>query len=188
MRKTRDRASRHSLNFETGWVALPDPNPNFSKSWDCHPDLDLDPTRPDFCRDIIPSRYLAHSPIYLWPLDYKSCHGLHGLNGASDTKGRERANLIGAFDWWVERLDLVLLLRLGRIWCQWQWVWDRFEELLIPPKHCSRVQLDMVTCGSYINCNNFTLVGPVMWDSFLDTHSSPAYNFWRVCVGFWVHL
>ena len=60
-----------------------------------------------------------------------------------------QANLIGAFDWWVERLDLVLLLRLGRIWCQWLWVWVRFEELLIPPKHCSRVQPDIVTCVSY---------------------------------------
>ena len=41
-------------------IGLPDPDPDLSKNWD----LDLDPTRPDFCQDIIPleiSRpYLVH--------------------------------------------------------------------------------------------------------------------------------
>ena len=30
------------------------PNPDLSKNWGGLPDLDLDPTRPDFCQDIIP--------------------------------------------------------------------------------------------------------------------------------------
>ena len=56
LRKTQDRVSRHDPNFGTGRVALPDPDPHLSKSRDGHPDLnlDLDPTRPDFCRDIFP--------------------------------------------------------------------------------------------------------------------------------------
>ena len=37
-----------------GRVALPDPNLDLSKSWNGHPDLDLDPTRPNFCRDTTP--------------------------------------------------------------------------------------------------------------------------------------
>ena len=44
---------------------LPDPDPDLSKNWGGLPDLDLDPTRPNFCRDIIPleiSRpYLVHT-------------------------------------------------------------------------------------------------------------------------------
>ena len=46
--------SRHGPNFGTGRVALPDPDPDLSKSWDGHSDLYLDPTRPNFCQDIIP--------------------------------------------------------------------------------------------------------------------------------------
>ena len=35
-------------------IGLPDPDPNLSKNQGGLPNLDLDPTRPDFCRDIIP--------------------------------------------------------------------------------------------------------------------------------------
>ena len=37
-----------------------------SKSRDIHPDLDLDPTWPDFCRDTYPSRNLAHPCSAIW--------------------------------------------------------------------------------------------------------------------------
>ena len=43
-----DGQSQHSPNFGTGRVALPDPDPDLSKSRDGHPNLDFDPTRPDF--------------------------------------------------------------------------------------------------------------------------------------------
>ena len=44
-------------------VALPDPDPDWSKSWDSQPDLDLRPTQPNpiFVGILSPLRYLAHS-------------------------------------------------------------------------------------------------------------------------------
>ena len=42
------------LEISKSRVALPDPDPDLSKSWDGHPDLDVDPTRPDFGRDTTP--------------------------------------------------------------------------------------------------------------------------------------
>ena len=64
----RDGQSQHSPNFGTGRVALPDPDPDLSKSRDGHPDLNLNPSRPNFCRDFIP---LKISRPYLLPTDIK---------------------------------------------------------------------------------------------------------------------
>ena len=54
LRKIWDRASQHGPNFWTGRAALPDPHLDLSKSWDGHPDLNLDPTWPNFGRDTTP--------------------------------------------------------------------------------------------------------------------------------------
>ena len=55
------RLSPNCLKISKSRVALPDPNPDLSKSQGGLPALDLDLTRPDFGRDFIPPRYLTHS-------------------------------------------------------------------------------------------------------------------------------
>ena len=49
-----NRGGLPNLDLEINRGGLPDLNLNFSKSRGGLPDLDLDPTRLDYCRDIIP--------------------------------------------------------------------------------------------------------------------------------------
>ena len=77
MRKFRDRPSRSISNFMTGQNRWSDPSRHIRINRDGHPNLNLDPTWPDFSRDFIPleisrpcllGRNLPLSLIWAWAI------------------------------------------------------------------------------------------------------------------------